>query len=138
MFIAARHESRTGSPTHALIREVIEGFAPNCVITEGLETDKGPSPEGLLRDAKRRKARGDCPEPLYAAVLAADRGIVFIGGEPPSSTTTEALRGQGSDTDVLGFLVVRHLGQVRRQEPRAELDAKLRAHVAEDERTFFS
>ncbi len=126
VFIAARHEPRMGSPTHRLIESVIQGFAPACVITEGLGSNAGFSPEGLLRDARRMKASGNLPEPLYAALLAADHGIPFIGGEPPPSVTTQALLAEGSDEDALGFLVVRHLGQVRREEPAAELDQKVR------------
>ena len=41
--------------------------------------------------------------------------------------TTEALRAiTKDDTDILGFLVVRHLGQVRREQPGAELDDKVK------------
>jgi hypothetical protein len=126
VFIAARHELRMGSPTHRLIESVINGFAPACVITEGLGSEEGFSPRGLLRDARRRKPGGNLPEPLYAALLAAKKGIPFIGGEPPPSVTAQALRAEGSEEDVLGFLVVRHLGQVRREEPEAELDQKVR------------
>ena len=126
VFIAARHEPRTGSPTHRLIESVINGFVPACVITEGLGSEEGFSPRGLLRDARRRKPGGNLPEPLYAALLAAEKGIPFIGGEPPPSVTAQALRAEGSEEDALGFLVVRHLGQVRREEPEAELDQKVR------------
>ena len=127
VFIAARHEPKTGSPTHRLIESVIEGFGPECVITEGLMSDEGYSPPGLLRDAKRRKPSGNLPEPLYSALLSDEKEIPFIGGEPLPSVTTEALRKvTDDDTDILGFLVVRHLGQVRREEPGAELDRRVR------------
>ena len=127
VFIAARHEPRTGSPTHRLIESVMEGFDPECVITEGLYTDEGYSPPPLLRDARRRKVSGDLPEPLYAALLSDEKGIPFIGGEPSPSVTTEVLRTvTDDDTDILGYLVVRHLGQVRREQPRAELDNRVK------------
>ena len=128
VFIAARHEPRVGSPTHRLIKEVIEGFDPKCVITEGLRSEDGYSPEGLIRDAKRREKSGNLPEPLYAALLCSEKEIPFIGGEPMPIVTTEALRAvTEDDTDVLGFLVVRHLGQVRREEPEAELGNKVKS-----------
>ncbi|MCP4849955.1 MAG: hypothetical protein GY899_18605 [Verrucomicrobiaceae bacterium] len=127
VFIAARHEPRMGSPTHRLIESVIEGFAPACVITEGLGSEEGFSPRVLLRDARRMKISGNLPEPLHAALLASEKGIPFIGGEPPPSVTAQALRAEGSEEDALGFLIVRHLGQVRREEPEAELDQKVRS-----------
>ena len=127
VFIAARHEPRVGSPTHKLIEEVVEGFDPECVITEGLRSEDGYSPERLIADAKRREKSGNLPEPLYAALLCSEREIPFIGGEPVPVVTTEALRAvTKDDTDILGFLVVRHLGQVRREQPEAELDDKVK------------
>ncbi|MFL2480889.1 MAG: nuclear transport factor 2 family protein [Verrucomicrobiales bacterium] len=127
VFIAARHEPRVGSPTHRLIESVMEGFGPECVITEGLRSEDGYSPDGLIRDARRREQRGNLPEPLYAALLADQKEIPFIGGEPSPSVTTEALRKvTDDDTDILGYLVVRHLGQVRREQPGADLDNRVK------------
>lgn len=126
VFIAARHEPRVGSPTHSLIKKVIAGFEPKCVITEGLRSEDGYSPEGLIRDARRREKSGNLPEPLYAALLCSENDIPFIGGEPMPVATTEALRKvTEDDTDILGYLVVRHLGQVRREQPGAEIDKKV-------------
>ncbi len=136
VFIAARHEPRMGSPTHRLIKSVIKGFAPACVITEGLCSDEGFSPRSLLQDAREMKLSGNLPEPLYAALLAHDHGIPFIGGEPPPSVTTQALRNEGNDEDALGFLVVRHLGQVRREEPGTELDQRVRQLLPRMKRRF--
>jgi len=136
VFIAARHEPRMGSPTHRLIKSVIKGFAPAFVITEGLCSDEGVSPRGLLQDAREMKLSGNLPEPLYAALVAHDHGIPFIGGEPPPSVTTQALRNEGNDEDALGFLVVRHLGQVRREEPEAELDQRVRQMLPRMRRRF--
>ena len=127
VFIAARHEPRVGSPTHKLIDSVIEGFGPECVITEGLRSEDGYSPDGLIRDARRREQSGNLPEPLFAALLADQKEIPFIGGEPSPSVTTEALRKvTDDDTDILGYLVVRHLGQVRREQPGADLDNRVK------------
>ena len=126
VFVAARHEPRAGSPTHKLIQEVIEGYDPHCVITEGLRSHDGYSPERLISDAKLRERTGNLPEPLYAALLCSEKEIPFIGGEPLPIVTTEALREvTEDDTDILGYLVVRHLGQVRREQPGAELDKKI-------------
>ena len=125
VFLAARHEPRTGSSTHKLIEAVMKGFAPDYLIVEGIETKAGPSPSRPLRDARRRRTRGDCPEPLFAIALAADRDTPFIGGEPPPSSTAAALRKIGNDEDALGFIVVRNLGQVRREEGLDALDARV-------------
>ena len=95
------------------------------MIVEGFGTHEGPSPDRLLQDARRKVRDGACPEPLYAAVLAADRNIRFIGGEPPASITANALRSLGSDRDALGWLVVRGLGQARREEGPGALNEKV-------------
>jgi hypothetical protein len=136
VFLAARHEPRLGSPTHALVEAVIEGFKPDYVVVEGMATEAGPSPRGALRDARRRRKTGDCPEPLFAMVLAAEQKIPCIGGEPPAAATTAALRRLGSDRDALGFLLVRHLGQVRRGEALDAIEAKVKRSLPQLRRRF--
>ena len=125
VFLAARHGTRLESSTHVLVEAVIKGFAPDCVVLEGFDTQDGPSPEHVLRDARRKRERGECPEPLFAATLAAERSIPFHGGEPPAACTANALRRIGTDRDALAFLVVRHLGQARRERGGGELDRKV-------------
>ncbi len=125
VFLGTRHDVRLDSPSHRLIEEVITGFSPDCIIIEGFGTHEGSSPSRLLQDARRKVRNGACPEPLYAAVLAADRNIPFIGGEPPASATVNALRSLGSDRDALGWLVVRGLGQARREEGPGALNEKV-------------
>lgn len=127
VFLGTRHGIRLDSPSHRLIEEVIQAYQPDCVVIEGSETRMGKSHPGLLKDARRMVADGACPEPLFAAVLAAERQIDFVGGEPPASDTAQALRKLGSDRDALGWLVVRQLGQVRREEGLDQLDARIQA-----------
>lgn len=125
VFLGTRHGIQLDSPSHRLIKDAITKFHPNCVVIEGSESRRGPNDPGLLRDARRMVSEGACPEPLYAAFLAAEHGIEFMGGEPPPSATTAALRTLGSDHDALGFLLVRELGQVLREEGSGELDSRV-------------
>ena len=136
VFLGTRHGIRLHSPSHRLIEEVIKGFQPDCLIIEGSETRMGKSHSGLLKDARRMVADGACPEPLFAAVLAADRQIEFVGGEPPASDTAQALRKLGSDRDALGWLVVRELGQVRREKGLDQLDARIQGMLPWIKRKF--
>ncbi|MDG2186057.1 MAG: hypothetical protein P8K79_10290 [Mariniblastus sp.] len=136
VFLGTRHGIRLHSPSHRLIEQVIQAYQPDCVVIEGSETRMGKSHPGLLKDARRMVADGACPEPLFAAVLAAERQIDFMGGEPPPSNTTEALRNLGSDRDALGWLVVRQLGQVRREEGLEQLDARVKELLRRIKRRF--
>lgn len=80
--------------------------------------------------------RGACPEPLYTATLAAQREIAFLGGEPAAHATSEALRKLGSDCDALAWLVVRQLGQVRREQGLNQLDARVEELLPRLKRRF--
>ncbi|MCH2182343.1 MAG: hypothetical protein MK108_10090 [Mariniblastus sp.] len=136
VFIGTQHGTRLDSPSHQLIEQVIDGFQPDCIVIEGSETRMGRSHPGLLRDARRMVSRGSCPEPLFTAALAAERKIEFVGGEPPPKATTEALRKLGTDRDALGWLLVRQLGQVRREEGLERLDARLQEMLPRLKRRF--
>ena len=136
IFMGAQHTPRLNSSTHAMIRRLIHEFHPDCVVIEGLETKEGTSPPGPLRDARHLIGQSQCPEPLYAATLAADRGIPFLGGEPSSQVTLEALRAEGNPQDALGFLVLRQLGQLRREETTAALDTSVQRAIRELKRRF--
>lgn len=115
---------------------LIGKFHPDCVVIEGLETKEGTSPPGPLREARHLIGQSPCPEPLYAAMLAADRGIPFLDGEPSSQVTLESLRAEGNPQDALGFLVLRQLGQLRREETTAALDTSVQRAVRELKRRF--
>lgn len=126
VFLGTRHGTALGSSSHLLIQQVIKGFMPDCLVVEGFPRELGPSPRRVLRDAQHQRARGVCPEPLFAVALAADRKIVFFGGEPSPMVTAKALLRVGSERDALGWLVVRELGQIRREEGLGRLDGKLK------------
>ncbi len=136
VFIGTQHGTRLDSPSHQLIEQVIDRFHPDCIVIEGSETRMGWSHMGLLRDANRMVIRGACPEPLYAASLAAQREIAFLGGEPAPFATTEALRKLGSDSDALAWLVVRQLGQVRREQGLKQLDGRVQELLPRMKRRF--
>ena len=115
---------------------LIGKFHSDCIVIEGLETKEGTSPPGLLCDARFLIGQSQCLEPLYAAMLAADRGIPFLDGEPSSQVTLEALRAEGNPQDALGFLVLRQLGQLRREEITAALDTSVQRAFRELKRRF--
>ena len=113
-FVAAEHSSDPGSATHRAVRDAFERVRPSAVIIEGFPTELGENPRpivALARTSDRPEAepyaRGEAG---YAARLAVDAGVPFVGGEPSEDDLTDALIAQGFDpvdillTDVLALL----------------------------------
>ena len=129
LLVAARHEPRVGSPTPNLFKRLSK-VTSYCVITEGLRS----------HDVIHRKDRSGMRSvekeavtfrALYAALLCSEKEIPFRG-ELSHSDDRSASKVTEDDIDILGYLVVRHLGQVRREQPGAELDKNLRNSTTND------
>lgn len=121
LFIGAAHSRDIEkSPTHRMVRAAMEGFHPQVVIVEGLNTSEGTQPERFLTSVRRRIKTGQLGESPYAAILGDDLGAIVIGGEPDPRATTDIVREAGfSDDDLIGFLVARNLTTPARPGPGA-------------------
>lgn len=113
-YIAARHEGGLQSPTLRTVNAEFEKFRPHVVILEGMPNTGEVSPSWYLEHC-RAQAREDFAaggEASYAAVLAGERGIDFVSGEPSDRNLYEGLAAQGfTRADFLGWhitVVMRH------------------------------
>ena len=139
LFIGATHSRDIEkSPTHRMVRTAIEGFRPQAVIVEGLNTSEGPQPERFLSTVRRRLETGQLGESPYAAILADDLGAVVIGGEPGPEATTDIVREAGfSEDDLLGFLVARNMTTPARSIPGGnDQDMRIRRALANLKQRF--
>lgn len=113
-FVAAAHSSTPGSATHLQVRRAFDRVRPAAVIIEGVPSSWGENPEAIVELARMTDdpmaepyARGEAG---YAASLALEAGVPFIGGEPSERDQTAALIAQGFSpldvfyTDILKLL----------------------------------
>ena len=113
-FVAATHTVDPASPTMQAIREAFDHVQPAAVIIEGFPTEMGENPDVIVDIVSGGEqpdadpyARG---EAAYAARLAMNAGVPFVGGEPTEAEQTRALMAQGYDardiffTDILKVL----------------------------------
>ena len=98
-FVAATHTIDPASTTMRAIWNAYSDLQPAAVIIEGFPTELGENPRPiveLIEDAGAPDAdpysRG---EAAYAARLAMDTKVPFMGGEPTEAEQTRALRAQG-------------------------------------------
>lgn len=105
-FVASRHEGGVESPTLKTVRHAFDTFRPQVVVVEGVPNKGEASPRWYL-DICREQAKHDYAEGgegSYATVLAAERGIDFIPGEPSNEKMYEAFARQGyTMQDLLGW-----------------------------------
>ena len=138
-YLASSHGTRVDSPTFRLIREVLDNEVVDLVIIEGYPHKAGVDPPRYLAFAKK----GAGPEvytgsePSYAAVMAEERGISFVGGEPDDQAVHQQALAQGfTKHDLLGFYFMRQLPQFARhgaatpERVRALFDISMGEYVA--------
>ena len=106
-FVAAAHTVDPASPTMQAIRAAFVDVRPAAVIVEGFPTEMGENPSVITEIV----ATGDQPdadpyargEAAYAARLAMDAGVPFLGGEPTEAEQTRVLLAQGFDARDIFF-----------------------------------
>ena len=113
-YLAACHGGDLESPTLKTVRREFDLFRPDVVILEGMPNTGEVSPSWYL-DHCRSQAEQDFAaggEASYATVLAGERGIAFVSGEPSGRDLYDGLNAQGfSLHDHLGFnasVVIKH------------------------------
>ena len=113
-FVAAEHTVDPASATMQAIRAAFAEVRPAAVIIEGFPTDMGENPAVIAEIVEAADepdadayARGEAG---YAARLAMEAGVPFLGGEPSEAEQTRRLIAQGFDardiffTDLLKLL----------------------------------
>jgi hypothetical protein len=118
-YVAARHIVTADNPTTRAIAHCFDQLEPEAVILEGFPTAAGSNPPYIVESARRRTLSDattyERSEPVYAASIAIERGIPFIGGEPTEKEELAHLNRRGYTTNevALAFLI-RVLGQAHR------------------------
>lgn len=115
-FVAAAHSSDAGSSTHREVRRAFDHIKPAAVIIEGIPSEWGENPASIVELARMTNdptaepyARGEAG---FAASLALEAGVPFLGGEPSERVQTTALIGQGfSATDIFNTDLLKVLPQ---------------------------
>lgn len=141
VFLAAAHESNPASETFRMIREELTGKDHELVIVEGVPTQLGLSSGSYLSQIlpKPGKPHAWPGENAYAAWLAHQRGIPFVGGEPSRREMQQALVHVGiTPRDLIYFFVVSNILPLRRAglPVNAGSDQHLEQALAESRRGF--
>ncbi len=120
-YINASHNYGSGTsrpletPTCRTIEQAIVRYKPKCVVVEALHANDGLSPPAILNQARRRVEEARSGKPVldeweYAAVLADENGIPFIGGEPPGPLLLKEMAAQGYFAkDVMAYHLLRRI-----------------------------
>jgi hypothetical protein len=122
IYAASAHDLTPDSPTFKNVAEGFRRLEPACVVIEGLAAKRGFSPPWFTAYAARHAAEGFVGEGEagYAAHVAAQRGIPYIGGEPSDEEIHAAMAVKGYSTkDVMAFELLRFI-PVWRQRGRLE------------------
>lgn len=112
LYIANTHETNMDSLTFQWIRSAFVFFKPDLVIFEGIETSQGISPEFIKKRLQGISFPSSEGEILYAAHLALNEKIDFLGGEPSDSEIFKNLEVAGyTHRDVIFFYFTRQIPQ---------------------------
>lgn len=107
VFVAAHHDFTEHSPTKQAVAAGFAGASPAIVIVEGFPTAMGESPAPLVKEVSRRgtseASQFTKGENIYAASLALNHSIPFLGGEPTRQEEVEALLRKGFSRADLSF-----------------------------------
>ncbi len=119
-YIAALHESGTGSRTFRLIREEFDRLKPQLVIVEGIPRNAGEDNPAFISVARQNAG---VMESYYVVSLALGAKASFAGGEPsPQDTKTRLLSAGYNGKDIFGHGVVQEIPVRKQQAPSAGLD----------------
>ncbi|WP_032112758.1 hypothetical protein [Candidatus Paracaedibacter symbiosus] len=113
-YLAVQHAIGASSPTFQSIRQTIEDFQPSCLILEGFEN----CDETIQWISEQYKKEPEyCGEPLYAAYLAKEKGVLFMSGEPTDQEIIRhCINKNYTKNDVAYFYFTRLIPQHYRQQ----------------------
>jgi hypothetical protein len=99
IFVGAHHAFQPNDPTMRAVEAGFDQFQPEVVILEGFPTAWGENPPPLVADAHRYGTAGADEfarsEGIYAASIALERAVPFIGGEPTREEQNQVLKAKG-------------------------------------------
>ena len=117
-YLAATHANSIASPTFKTIKHTVNTSTPELIVLEGFSNNNNDlSPKWFLNRVGRCKKSEfkKCGEPTYAAMIAHENGIPFVGGEPSDIEIYHDLKHYGyQEIDILGFYLLRQIPQLKR------------------------
>ena len=137
IFVGAKHENRTDSPTFRLIDEAYALFHVDTLLLEGPPHSRGPDYERLLKWAEGEQEVGGFVEGGEAVPAirgaSAQRAKVW-GGEPDDIDIRDRVLSQGfSAQDLLGFYTLRSVPQwIREKKIDDAGDARVRVLIKDE------
>lgn len=108
-YVGAHHGSGINHPTFRQVEKTFREFNPDVVVVEGTSGQGTQEAQQYLRRAQQEATNGfsNAPEGQYAAYLAHQRGIPFVGGELSKAQKLQQLLRSGfSAHDMIGFDMV--------------------------------
>jgi len=137
IFIGARHENRTDSPTFRLIDQTYALFHVDTLLLEGPPHSRGPNHERLMKWIESERAidgfiEGGEAVPAVRGALA--HGAKVWGGEPDDADIRDRVLAQGfSAEDLLGFYTLRSVPQwLRERKIDGAGDERLQALIVSE------
>lgn len=127
-YLAAHHSNTMGDDTLNLVQTLFCKFNFNILVIESIPYSSGESPKWFVGEARHGQTekfiRGG--ESALGAILADEKQISFIGGEPDHQDIYKGLKAKSySNEDILGFYTVRQVPQwVREKLPQNTLFKK--------------
>lgn len=116
-YLATKHSTSRSSKTFRLIKQVFDENTLNAVVIEGYPQRDGFNPKRYIAFSKRMCGSGDfCEgaEPAYTALLALEKNIPFIGGEPADTEVlTRVVQAGYTAEDLVLFYFVRQVPQLK-------------------------
>jgi 6-pyruvoyl-tetrahydropterin synthase len=118
-YLAARHTNTMGDDTLNLVQTLFNEFNFNILMIESIPYSSGESPKWFVEEARQGRnekfIRGG--ESALGVILADEKKIPFIAGEPDHQDIYKALKSKGyTDEDILGFYTVRQVPQWVREK----------------------
>ncbi len=112
IFVACHHTNNLSSPIHRTIKNIFDEEKPDIYLMEGFSSEsEGISPDRIKEKAKQIiESTKKCADNLYAAYLATENGVPFIGADLADAKQITPLKERGySLEDVIFYLLVQQL-----------------------------
>ena len=116
IYVAARHEVSTNSPTFRLVKKTFETFSPNILILEGLAPDQPMDRMVFFAEDCVKRDFQSCGENFYAIHLVHKTKSTFISGEPPDEDILKSIVQKGYEhKELILFYFLRQIPQMKRE-----------------------
>jgi hypothetical protein len=117
VFLASHHENKVQSETFQLVQQAFKINDVKFLMIEGYKNSRGINPSSFIEYTRKNSKDGfyKGAESSFAAEIANNNGIDFVGSEPDEADILAAMRHKNVPVnDLLGFYFVRQVPQFKR------------------------